>query len=206
MNINTYMFQKQTELLGPFKRSVLWVQGCLRNCEGCIAANSHSLNEEFLINAGILAHMFIDEKETEGITISGGEPFLQAEGVFEMIKIIKKERPDYGVIVYTGNQYEDLLSSRSAAVKSLLEETDILIDGEYIHNLNDGMHAVGSSNQRIIRLTERYSEHIINNYYRKKSDRKVTFSINHNQITMTGVPSRESLDAWNTIKKIGKGE
>lgn len=203
MNINVYNIQKQTELLGPLKRSVLWVQGCMRNCEGCIAKNSHDTAGNLVLSAGVLASWYANEIETEGITISGGEPFLQAEAVAEMINLIKEKRPGYGVIVYTGNNYEELLSRNDSSVKSLLDVTDILIDGEYIQELHDTRFAIGSSNQRILRLTEHYSENDVDKYYNgeKKNNVRISISIDSNSLSMTGVPSKDSLEAWNNIKK-----
>ena len=61
-----------------------------------------------------------------------------------------------GVIVYTGFTYEELLQMPQA--QELLEQTDLLIDGPYIRELDDGLSLRGSSNQRVIPLTERYRE------------------------------------------------
>ncbi len=71
-------------------------------------------------------------------------------------KVHKKK--NLGVIVYTGYLYEDLQKDESA--KKLLSQIDLLIDGPYIQELDDHMSLRGSSNQRVISLTDRYKEHL----------------------------------------------
>lgn len=93
--------------------------------------------------------------DTEGITISGGEPFLQAEELATMIDGIKAKR-DYGVIIYTGFLKEELDKKNENGVQRLLLHADILIDGHYIKELDDGKPYRGSSNQNIYLMTDRY--------------------------------------------------
>ncbi|MBQ5825705.1 MAG: radical SAM protein, partial [Clostridia bacterium] len=92
--------------------------------------------------------------EVEGVTISGGEPFLQAEALAELIKKVRKIK-DIGVIIYTGYLIEELSEVQGA--DKLLELTDLLIDGPYVSELDDGKSLRGSSNQRVIPLSERYN-------------------------------------------------
>ena len=89
----------------------------------------------------------------DGLTISGGEPFLQAEALAEMIDMIHA-RCDMGIIVYSGYTIEQLREHAEAS--ALLDRIDLLIDGPYIRELDDGLSLRGSSNQRAICLTERY--------------------------------------------------
>jgi anaerobic ribonucleoside-triphosphate reductase activating protein len=64
-----------------------------------------------------------------------------------------------GVITFTGYQYEDLSTSDRQDWESLLEATDLLVDGPYLRDLPEIERAwVGSSNQRFLNLTTRYSE------------------------------------------------
>ena len=91
----------------------------------------------------------------DGLTVSGGEPFLQADALAQMIDMIRKKK-DMGVIVYTGYTIEQLQTIQEAS--ALLRRIDLLIDGPYIKELDDGLSLRGSSNQRIICLTDRYRE------------------------------------------------
>jgi len=107
-----------------------------------------------VITAGALAWE-IALSGAEGLTISGGEPFLQAEALAELIRQVRKIRP-MGVIVYSGYRLEEL--ERMDGGKELLSLIDLLIDGEYIQALNDGRGLRGSSNQRVIDMSGLYRE------------------------------------------------
>ena len=140
----------------PGVRYALWVQGCPRRCPGCVAPEAQALDGGTELETGALAWEIL-LSGAEGLTISGGEPFLQAEALAELIRTVRRKR-DLGVIVYTGYVYEELLADPAA--RALLEETDLLIDGPYVKELDDGKSLRGSSNQRVIPLTERYREEL----------------------------------------------
>lgn len=150
--IYVYMREPAVRVLGPGIRYVLWVQGCERSCPGCIAKNAHDMKAGTPIPIDALA-LEIALSGAGGLTVSGGEPFLQAEELAEMIRRIHARHP-MGVIVYTGNLYEDLIKTPGA--QGLLAQTDLLIDGPYIQEQDDGKSLRGSANQRVLPLTELY--------------------------------------------------
>lgn len=156
MNLYLHMREPQVTTLGPGIRYGIWVSGCHRNCPGCIAPDSHDMTKGECIDTGALAWKIIPS-DAEGITISGGEPFLQAEALAELLRIVRGKR-DMGVIVYTGFLLEELEHIPHA--KELLSQTDLLIDGPYIQELDDGKSLRGSSNQRVIPLTDRYRDQL----------------------------------------------
>lgn len=143
-------------VLGPFTRYCLWVSGCNRRCEGCISPESHDMKAGTPLNAHTLAWEVI-ASDVEGITISGGEPFLQAHALSEFIRAIKAHR-DIGVIVYTGFLIEEL--DKVDGAQELIGLCDLIIDGPYIQSLDDGMALRGSSNQRVIPITDRYKNYL----------------------------------------------
>lgn len=156
MILNVYMRESAVSVLGPGVRYALWVQGCRKRCRYCTAPDSRPEGKGVEMEVNYLVWDIILSGR-DGITISGGEPFLQAEQLAEMLKGVKKHK-DIGVIVYTGYRYEELNDIPFA--DELLKLTDLLIDGEYIHELDDGKSLRGSSNQRVIPLTERYAEYL----------------------------------------------
>ena len=136
----------------------------------------------------------------EGVTVSGGEPFAQAGAVARVINLVR-DRVDYGVIVYSGCTIEEL-SERAkgdADTAALLGETDILIDGRYVKELDDGRPYRGSANQRILSLTGRYSS-VLNSYYNNPCGRRTEINIGLDGVTLTGVPSAKTLAAWRMMK------
>ena len=131
--------------LGPGARFVLWVKGCDKNCPRCTSPDLRVVAGARTATAAFLAQAII-EAAPSGITISGGEPMLQAAPLAEMCRIVREALPDINVIVFTGRVIEELVTPGQ---KALLAQTDLLIDGEYVDELNDGIGLRGSSNQRL---------------------------------------------------------
>ena len=147
--------ERSVHTLGPGNRYCLWVQGCPRRCPGCVSPTDQPLDGGYQMSIQALAAEIALSKP-DGITISGGEPFLQASALAEMLVCMKEAFSfDPGVIVYTGYCIEELKEVPGA--DALLAQTDLLIDGPYIQELDDGRSLRGSSNQRIIPLTDRYA-------------------------------------------------
>lgn len=192
-----------TKVLGPYLRSALWVHGCRANCDGCVAKEMNA-EKGTIYDVDELAEILIRVPHTEGITISGGEPFLQAESLVSLITEIKKAR-DYGVIVYTGFLLEELQNSKDENIKKMLYNIDILIDGRYIKELDDNIPYRGSSNQRIIELTDRYKD-IMDVYYNKHDKRNIEINVTGNKVYMIGVPSEYGLKVWEDFKKKAGGK
>ena len=181
MKINLYMTARMTESLGPYKRYAIWVQGCLKRCKGCISPDAQPFDGGYNADIDVLAQEILFVSEIEGITISGGEPFLQQEALSALIDAVRRKR-DIGVIAYTGMRYEEICDT------SLARCCDLIIDGEYIEELNDDRSLRGSSNQRVICLTDRYKD-VVDQYYGQPG-RKVEFVPTDSGIQMIGIPSK----------------
>ena len=100
---------------------------------------------------------------------------------------MKASRPELDVIIFTGFLKENLQSEEALSVLSM---TDLLIDGQYIDELNDGVGLRGSSNQRLHFLTNRLLP------YKKElqsGKRQVEININNNNIDAIGIPFKEKL-------------
>ena len=85
---------------GPNLRTVLFVQGCNHHCNGC--HNQHTwpigTGEDFTEEE--LVEELTKNPLDKGITISGGEPILQWEALYPVIKQIKEK--NYHLMLYTG--------------------------------------------------------------------------------------------------------
>lgn len=147
-----------TEAEGPGKRFAVWFQGCPLRCPGCC-------NPEFLpFRGGTLTRLDdlaqqLDqaraEFEIEGITLLGGEPFAHAEGAAALARTAQAR--GLSVMIFTGYLLEDLRSLPEPAIAELLAHTDLLVDGPYDREQPDTTRRwIGSRNQRIHFLTERY--------------------------------------------------
>jgi anaerobic ribonucleoside-triphosphate reductase activating protein len=140
---------------GPGIRFVVFCQGCLHDCPGCHNPESHDLNGGTLVDVEDLWKQISKGKLMQGVTFSGGEPFLQAEPLVDLAQKVKAAGLD--LVVYTGYLFEELraLSEQKPEIYQLLELTDILIDGPYLANQRDlNLPYRGSRNQRIIMVQD----------------------------------------------------
>jgi anaerobic ribonucleoside-triphosphate reductase activating protein len=182
----------QTGLLGPGSRFALWVQGCMQHCDDCIASALQDPQGGTLLAVDALVSLILETPGIEGITISGGEPFLQAKQLGNVLHRVREERPSLGVIVYTGYLYEDLREDDTA--QALLNETDLLIDGSYQPALDDGRGMRGSSNQRLLHLTQRYRD------ITPMQDRKTELRIEGGIMRMIGIPSQAAREMFSLLQ------
>src|ERR1700722_19472169 len=82
------------QVLGPGVRAVIWVQGCPLRCPGCIAPETLPFaaadgNVGGVRSVADLAGWLAELDETEGVTLSGGEPFAQAEALAELLDTVR---------------------------------------------------------------------------------------------------------------------
>ncbi len=135
---------------GPGRRSVLQVAGCLIRCEGCFVPETHSITGGVEMRTGdVIERLLAPEGEPrDGVTILGGEPFLQPEGLLALMRMLKR-RGEH-ITLYTGHTLEQLNARGEAVIWQILELTDILIDGPFVKALSDNAGEwLGSTNQRI---------------------------------------------------------
>jgi len=185
-------YEECTTLLGPYNRFVIWVHGCCFSCAACLTDSIKNGFKE-TINVNELSDLIV-KSNTEGITISGGEPFLQSKELSELIINIRKHK-EIGVIVYSGYTLKEI--NENDEYKEFLSSIDVLIDGRYIKELDDGRAYVGSSNQVIHYLTDRYLE--AGKIYYTAEKRKAEIKLTPDKAILIGVPSAGVLKAWKEI-------
>lgn len=154
-------------------RTVIWTQGCSHNCEGCHNPETHDFNGGELIDVEELKQQISELKFQDGITLSGGDPFMQVDACMEIAKFAKSI--GLNVWSYTGFTFEQLklLSKTQPNIIELLKNIDVLIDGRFI--LKEKSYDVkfrGSKNQRIIDVQKSLAnnETVIHKKYIEKEE------------------------------------
>jgi anaerobic ribonucleoside-triphosphate reductase activating protein len=174
---------RATRALGPGLRAALWVQGCAFRCPGCVAPDWIPIRPAERFSIPRLACELLSDERVTGLTISRGEPMLQASNLALLLRVIKSRR-DLDVICFTGFTIEQLHQSPPGpGVTDLLGEIDVLIDGPYIQRLNDNAGLRGSRNQRILHLTRRLAHVDL-----ETAPRKAEVHINQGHAMLVGVP------------------
>ena len=134
---------------GPGLRYTVFVQGCHRNCHGCHNPATHDPAGGYEESIEALIAGLDRNPLADGLTISGGEPFLQTEDCAKLAWLAR--RRGKSVWVYTGYTYEEILTHKE--FRSLLEEIDVLVDGPFIESEKSyELHFRGSRNQRLINV------------------------------------------------------
>lgn len=135
---------------GPGLRYAVFVQGCTHACPGCHNPDSQPACEGMLVPIDDIVTSVAENGLVQGVTISGGEPFEQAEACAELACRVREL--GLGVWTYSGYRFEDLIALVDVAgVRRLLEATDVLVDGPFVQALHSyDLAWRGSSNQRLI--------------------------------------------------------
>ena len=136
--------------LGPETRLGIWFQGCTRRCRCCIAPELQAHEGPF-IEVSSLLHLisdFIARHPVHGVTISGGEPFEQAEALTILAEGLSEVVPD--LLIYSGYPYDELKRMMPDTLRRIEMSSSALITGPYIADLDDARSPLwGSSNQEL---------------------------------------------------------
>lgn len=144
--------------LGPGERLGIWVSGCLKNCNGCANPELHARESGQDISIDMLEKLIETLPGTpSALTVTGGEPFEQAEELAELCEWFTHKYGD-DILVYTGYTMEQLQSYQNSEINAVLNSIAALVDGEYIEQFNTGNKIKGSDNQRLFVLRKKYSK------------------------------------------------
>lgn len=148
-------FYHDSLIEGPGRRSVAKLQGCPIRCLGCVAESTWPADGGYLVPVDRLATALLDPAfERDGITILGGEPLFQPEGLLALVRILRTRGCPH-LLVYSGYTYEQLqrMARVRPAIGAVLAAVDLLIDGPFVTaRAQDAGPWTGSGNQRVIDL------------------------------------------------------
>ncbi|WP_429971532.1 anaerobic ribonucleoside-triphosphate reductase activating protein [Fructilactobacillus sp. Tb1] len=134
-------------------RCSLYVSGCMFNCPGCYnrAAQNFHYGKPYSdeLEDQIITDM--SKSYVQGLTLLGGEPFLNTQVCLRLCKRIRKE---FGhakdIWSWTGYTWDELQKESYDKIR-LLSMLDILVDGRFLEAQKDlTLQFRGSANQRII--------------------------------------------------------
>ncbi len=155
--MNYHNITKDDMLNGDGLRVVLWTSGCTHCCNGCQNPQTWDASSGIEFDEAAENELFeaLSKDHISGITFSGGDPLhpFNRETVLRLAKKVKTQLPNKTVWLYTGFLWEEVIKTID------LTDIDVLVDGEFIKELNDNnLKWIGSSNQRIIDVQKSIKE------------------------------------------------
>ena len=130
---------------GPGVRLVVFLQGCDKKvkCAFCHNPSAHSLVGRTIMTVKSIVSELM-KSPIRKVTLSGGEPLAQAEGLRCLVAAVKET--GFEVALYTWRQ-------KKQVPEDILSQVDWLKVGEYRHELRTSTTPfVGSLNQKFLRV------------------------------------------------------
>lgn len=125
-------------------RTVLFLQGCNLRCKGCHNKSTWDIEKGKLIDSHELALILRERCINKELTISGGEPLLQADALIDLLEELK----DFDLCLYTGHQIEDVPDN-------ILKYLKYIKVGPFIDELKTTTKPfVGSKNQEFMEVSK----------------------------------------------------
>jgi anaerobic ribonucleoside-triphosphate reductase activating protein len=141
-------------------RAVVWFQGCTLGCPGCFNPETHATDGGWLEDTKSLARRMVALGDRiEGVTFSGGEPFQQPEALLDILEELSRNgdagKPPLSTLLFSGYTLEEI--TRRPLGRDILTQLDVLVAGRYVLSRHAGKALLGSENQRVHFLTDRYT-------------------------------------------------
>jgi anaerobic ribonucleoside-triphosphate reductase activating protein len=182
-----------TEAEGPGVRFALWFQGCPLRCPGCCNPEMLPFEGGTPMTVAEVVRQIEDAAHNhgvEGITLMGGEPLAHAAGAAVLARAVQQR--GLTVMVFSGFTLEEAQAKADPAIMELIAATDILVDGPYVRELPDTTRRwIGSTNQRIHFLTERYHQ---DERWQKRNTLEIR--LRDGELTVNGFPGKSAAGLW----------
>ena len=193
-------------VLGPGHRVGVWFQGCTIECPGCVSRDTWPApgGDDYTSVDDLVARidsLVADGPDAgvgagaapgvDGVTVTGGEPFEQAEALEDLLRALREWLDRRGtasadLLVYTGYD-EETARTLGAGVFAL---ADAVIAGPF-RVAEPGTRWWGSGNQRLVArngsIAERYQTALAG------APAEVQVAVEDGQVFIIGIPPRRTL-------------
>ncbi len=176
--------------LGPGARIGIWFQGCSIRCTGCVSMDTWAAGQHITtldkVKEGLSPFLASD-----GVTISGGEPFDQPEALLALLQWLREVHSG-DLFVYSGYAYE-ALQKQLVAFNGLI---DAIMTDPFRQDIGQTLALRGSDNQRLFMLTERGRQRFAafeRQYQKEDRALDIMFDDHTGEIFLAGIPARDDL-------------
>lgn len=154
--LRIYHTEPSSRSNGPGWRAVIWLQGCTLGCPGCFNPETHPQPAGRIAGTDELAEWVLSlSGKIEGLTISGGEPLQQMNGLLPLLERIRAAS-NLSVVLFSGYTWGEI--HKMPRSHQLLASIDVLLAGRYHSELRQARGLLGSKNKTVHFLTTRYSQ------------------------------------------------
>lgn len=177
-------------VLGPGVRAAIWTQGCTIRCPGCMSTHTWAAAGGVVaLVPDLVAWLRGLPEPVDGLTVSGGEPTDQPEGLALLLVWLQQVGWSGGtrdVLVYTGrpvawvSEHAELFAGADAVIA---EPFDVARVGQ--------APLLGSDNQVLLALTPLGRERYLDGDLPSRD--MVQIDAVHGQLRSLGVPGRNVL-------------
>ena len=150
MRINSIRYNNSV-VDGPGIRTVLFMQGCNINCKGCQNKSTWDINKGKEVDINDLVDELNKKTFNKKITISGGEPLMQVDALYELL--IKLNELGFDITLYTGHVKEDV-------PQKIIDNVKYLKTGNFIQELKTTIKPFVGSNNQVFEEVKKYDETI----------------------------------------------
>lgn len=192
MKLNLSRVHYPITTLGPGNRVGIWFQGCSIRCAGCISRDTWEFDTPKVEIADLMSIADQWLSVADGVTISGGEPFDQAEALQSLLEDIRT-RHSGDILVYSGYSFRQL----NRHIENMEGLIDALITDPFIADAPQTLPLRGSDNQQLHRLTALGHQRFSDNYLATISKvRNLDVMLDDKgSAWLAGIPKRGDLDA-----------
>jgi anaerobic ribonucleoside-triphosphate reductase activating protein len=172
MRLRVHSRMESSEVNGPGRRAVIWLQGCSLHCRGCWNPGTHpgAAGSDWDVQLlGAWIESLCKAAGISGITISGGEPMEQAPGLTEFLESIRCEIPTLSIGLFSGYSEAELnrggfrcfpdatTEGKRALWRRVVRTLDFAVLGRFNASLPSDDSMVTSKNQLLRMYGNRHS-------------------------------------------------
>ena len=189
-------FVAHSQVNGPGVRAVVYFQGCNLGCAGCWNPATHAFTGLSHEAQDVAEHVASAHQThaIDGVTFSGGEPMQQALDLLEVIRLLKRARPELSIGMYSGYTERELdrgrfwtrygieQEARSRVWADIKQHLDFAVLGRFVA-ARPSQHPMRTSANQVLRL--------FSNRYREEHFKPLEFEVNIESaglVQITGFP------------------
>ncbi len=162
---------KESIVDGEGYRMAIFLQGCNHHCKGCHNPQTWDFNGGTEMEISDIIDMY-NSDIMDGITLSGGDPFFQADKLQELFNYC--EDKSVSLWAYTGFIFDEFLkyinnepcdNRINDSMINMLKYTEVVVDGPFIleQRTVEALYR-GSTNQRLVDVKKSLAENRVVEY------------------------------------------